>query len=361
MSLYRRRVVEIKHGRVCMMAFLGMTVGPNELFAPSHQLLSPSLGIHFDDIPGGIAAIPAVPAAGWFQIIAVVGIHELTVNKQDYTKEPGEIPTFLGFKPESVEEFREKQLKELKNGRLAMIAVLGELMAQQVSGQGTYEQLGSIVESLDIPLPPKYYHLRQLSALSGALEGEGNVERLDNGAELLVTELLDRLRLESQEGGDLSRLLGVVLLVDSELVDADHRNDLEPTSGRHRRDGSDAAGNVVKVDAERGREQLVRRREELVRSDGHAEEGHHADASVLDLDDTAAVKRLLVLSEAKGVPDLTLWRAAEDGVVDTADEVLHSHAHRRGARLGRDDHAVEGRGDREQRQGHFLGCVWERK
>ena len=89
----------------------------------------------------------------WFQIIAVVGIHELTVNKQDYTKEPGEIPTFLGFKPESVEEFREKQLKELKNGRLAMIAVLGELMAQQVSGQGTYEQLGSIVESLDIPLP----------------------------------------------------------------------------------------------------------------------------------------------------------------------------------------------------------------
>ena len=111
----------------------------------------------------------------------------------------------------------------------------------------------------DHPLPPKYYHLRQLSALSGALEGEGNVERLDNGAELLVgalsgdllrhelaehcdhreaavlellelllTELLDRLRLESQEGGDLSRLLGVVLLVDSELVDADHRNDLEP-------------------------------------------------------------------------------------------------------------------------------------
>jgi light-harvesting complex I chlorophyll a/b binding protein 1 len=30
-SLYRRRCVEIKHGRVCMMAFLGMTVGPNEV------------------------------------------------------------------------------------------------------------------------------------------------------------------------------------------------------------------------------------------------------------------------------------------------------------------------------------------
>ena len=48
--------------------------------------------------------------------------------------------------------FAEKQLKELKNGRLAMIAVLGELMAQQVSGYGTYEQLGLIVKSLPLPL-----------------------------------------------------------------------------------------------------------------------------------------------------------------------------------------------------------------
>merc|ERR1719261_2066445 len=112
-SLYRRRCVEIKHGRVCMVAFLGMTVGPNDLVAPSHALLSPSLGLHFDDIPGAV----------WLQIIALVGAHELTIAKQDYTKVPGEIPTFLGFKPDDPEIFAEKQLKELKNGRLAMIAV----------------------------------------------------------------------------------------------------------------------------------------------------------------------------------------------------------------------------------------------
>ena len=64
---------------------------------------------------------------------------------------PGEIPTFLGFKPDDPEVFKEKQLKELKNGRLAMIAVLGELMAQQVSGYGTYEQLGLIKDSLPLP------------------------------------------------------------------------------------------------------------------------------------------------------------------------------------------------------------------
>merc|ERR1719331_2856628 len=147
-ALYRRRCVEIKHGRVCMVAFLGMTVGPNELIAPSHALLSPSADLHFDDIPGGIAAISAVPAAGWLQIIAVVGVHELTINKQDYTKVPGENNNFLGFKPDDPVEFKSKQLKELKNGRLAMIAVLGELMAQQVSGMGTYEQLATIVGDL---------------------------------------------------------------------------------------------------------------------------------------------------------------------------------------------------------------------
>ena len=54
--------------------------------------------------------------------------------------------------PSPPQIFAEKQLKELKNGRLAMIAVLGELMAQQVSGYGTYEQLGLIVKSLPLPL-----------------------------------------------------------------------------------------------------------------------------------------------------------------------------------------------------------------
>ena len=140
------------HARCTLLTLLRFPRRRPQLIKPTHALLSPSADLHFDDIPGGIAAIGAVPAAGWFQIIALVGVHELTIAKQDYTKAPGEIPTFLGFKPEDPAEFREKQFKELKNGRLAMIAVLGELMAQQVSGMGTYEQLGAIVDSLPIPL-----------------------------------------------------------------------------------------------------------------------------------------------------------------------------------------------------------------
>ena len=39
-------------------------------------------------------------------------MHELTVAKQDYTKTPGEINTFLGFKPDDPVVFADKQLKE---------------------------------------------------------------------------------------------------------------------------------------------------------------------------------------------------------------------------------------------------------
>jgi hypothetical protein len=73
------------------------------------------------------------------------------------------------------------------------------------------------------------------------------------------------LRLEAEEGGDLSRGLGVVLLVDGQLVDTDDSNDLRPARARHSADGLDAAGDVVEVQVERRRKQLMRRRDQLRR------------------------------------------------------------------------------------------------
>ena len=69
----------------------------------------------------------------------------------DDAREPRGARTLTPHIP-PLQVFAEKQLKELKNGRLAMIAVLGELMAQQVSGYGTYEQLGLIIKDLPLPL-----------------------------------------------------------------------------------------------------------------------------------------------------------------------------------------------------------------
>ena len=73
------------------------------------------------------------------------------------------------------------------------------------------------------------------------------------------------IRLEAEEGRDLSRGLGVVLLVDGELVDADERDDLRPARARHGADGRNAAGDVVEVQVERRRQQLVRRLDQLRR------------------------------------------------------------------------------------------------
>ena len=41
----------------------------------------------------------------------------------------------LGLRPESAEEFKEMQTKELNNGRLAMIAMSGMVVQELVTGQ----------------------------------------------------------------------------------------------------------------------------------------------------------------------------------------------------------------------------------
>ena len=50
-------------------------------------MLSPSLGINFEDVPNGLAAISKVPASGWGQIVTFCGFYELLFYK--FTGEPG--------------------------------------------------------------------------------------------------------------------------------------------------------------------------------------------------------------------------------------------------------------------------------
>merc|ERR1719265_1201392 len=59
----RRRATEIKHGRVSMLAAMGY-ITP-EITGKLPGYLSPSLGLKFEDIPNGLAAISKVPKAGW--------------------------------------------------------------------------------------------------------------------------------------------------------------------------------------------------------------------------------------------------------------------------------------------------------
>merc|ERR1719362_2056655 len=74
----RRRVTELKHGRICMLATMGYMVPEGYRF---DGYLSPSEGIQFSDMPHGLAAISKVPLAGIAQFVAFAGFIELNFYK----------------------------------------------------------------------------------------------------------------------------------------------------------------------------------------------------------------------------------------------------------------------------------------
>ncbi|CAM9180924.1 unnamed protein product [Ascophyllum nodosum] len=133
--LFRRRVVELKHGRVAMLAVTGNLVA--QQWHPLYDgKLSP-----------GLKALGELPLAAWVQILAFIAAIELTVGKQDYeNKAPGELGDFgqaWNPYPDNPVAFSKLQLKELKNGRLAMLAIMAELVQEKITGQTTIEQLAS--------------------------------------------------------------------------------------------------------------------------------------------------------------------------------------------------------------------------
>merc|ERR1719444_279026 len=81
-SFKRRRSVELKHGRICMLATMGY-ITP-ELVGKFPGYLSPSAGLKFEDIPNGLGAVSKVPALGWVQILAYFGFCEFSGGFEEY-------------------------------------------------------------------------------------------------------------------------------------------------------------------------------------------------------------------------------------------------------------------------------------
>ncbi|CAN0125929.1 unnamed protein product [Ectocarpus fasciculatus] len=138
-SLFRRRAVELKHGRVAMLAVTGILV---QSF------------VRFPGFPPFPVSNPARPLAVLKGLLSTegnnvvlfllgVGVVELTIGKQDYVdRAPGELGEFGAFaKPVDKEEWDKVQMAELKHGRLAMLGVVGCLVQELVTGEGPVEQL----------------------------------------------------------------------------------------------------------------------------------------------------------------------------------------------------------------------------
>jgi len=133
----RRRYVELKHGRVSMLACLGYITAEYYRFPGE---LSPSTNLQFTDVPNGLNAFSKVPFSGWAQMIAFAGTVELFQYVDDPTRPPGDfenagllgIPN--GFVKASDDQREKKLAAELANGRLAMMAIIGMFFQDGLTG-----------------------------------------------------------------------------------------------------------------------------------------------------------------------------------------------------------------------------------
>ena len=135
----RLRYVELKHGRIAMLAFLGQITTRAGLHLPFSIDLE---GNSFDSFPDGYAAISgpdAIPSAGVGQIVLFIGILELFVLK-DVTGD-GEFPgdfrngaLDFGWDDFGPKTKLRKRAIELNNGRAAMMGILGLMMHEQIDG-----------------------------------------------------------------------------------------------------------------------------------------------------------------------------------------------------------------------------------
>jgi len=151
---------EIKHGRIAMVATIGFMVqkygvhfplygGPtgSNCFSPTSDeawFLSKTLGITFSDIAAAapLDAIKMVPMAGWVQIFFAAGIFESAAYYRQWVEE-GRVPGDYGYDPLG---FTKKEggfndpalaslrLKEIKNGRVAMLAIAAWVANETIPG-----------------------------------------------------------------------------------------------------------------------------------------------------------------------------------------------------------------------------------
>ena len=144
----RLRYVELKHGRIAQLAFLGNIITRAGVHLPG---TIDNEGHTFDSYPNGLAAFfgpDAIPAGGFWQIIAFIGIMELGIMNPDMAKNMGVFePEFRGdlrngikhgdkfawdnFTPE---QKLKKRAIELNNGRAAMMGILGLMMHEKIGG-----------------------------------------------------------------------------------------------------------------------------------------------------------------------------------------------------------------------------------
>ena len=129
----RLRYVEIKHGRISMLAVVGYLTTEAGVRLPGTIDYS---GLKFSDIPGGFGAISAIPAGGLLQLLFFIGLLESSVMKDITGGEfVGDFRNgYIDFGWDSFDE--ETKLKkraiELNQGRAAQMGILALMVHEQL-------------------------------------------------------------------------------------------------------------------------------------------------------------------------------------------------------------------------------------
>jgi len=132
------REVEVKHGRVAMLAALGFPLA--EQFHPlfGGDIDAPS-DFAFQQTPLQDFWGPVVLAIAILEVFSVFSFNS-PAGGQPWSVRSDHVPGDLGFdplglKPTDPKELKEMQTKELNNGRLAMLAAAGMIAQELVSGE----------------------------------------------------------------------------------------------------------------------------------------------------------------------------------------------------------------------------------
>jgi len=171
-TIKKYREAELQHGRVAMLAAIGMLVTEepiefHPLFEANNKDIGPAIR-HLDEV----RAVEPI----FFEILGlIIGALELNralvgwkkpdagtmtgrmssdsgtmfqdLNDDYYPGDVGFDP--LGLKPEDPEEFAELHTKELQNGRLAMLGVAGMVAQELVNGKEIFVNLGLAEDRFD--------------------------------------------------------------------------------------------------------------------------------------------------------------------------------------------------------------------
>lgn len=159
-TLKRYREAETQHGRVAMLAAVGILVTEepiefHPLFEAAVKDIGPSIR-HLDEV----RAVQPI-FFEWFAIFigalelnrAVVGWKSTdsskfqSLNEDYYPGDVGFDP--LGLRPTDEEEFATMSTKEIQNGRLAMLGVAGMVAQELVNGKEIFVNAGWAVDRFD--------------------------------------------------------------------------------------------------------------------------------------------------------------------------------------------------------------------